>query len=328
MLPGTLISWTYNSFHSMGGTTMRKILLCSLFCLCSFPLTASAQVAVDSPEWLAAMPAHAELLRSFAAGELGVRLPDALDLGERGRLAIVRPAQVINSTACGRREFGFLEGDDFVFEDGSFFDVYQFAGLAGYQVTVDMGSNDFDTFLGLFDGDGDLLDEDDDSGPGTNSRVQFTLPADGVYVIVANSLFGDQRGPYELTLRCEGTLTNAPPCTDGLSDALCLTNDRFAVVSAWATDSDSGTGTAVPLTDDTGYFWFFSANNVEVVTKVLNACIPSLGNRFWVFSGGLTNVQTLIRVVDTQEDQFVDYVNNPNTPFQPIQDTNAFATCP
>lgn len=308
---------------------MRKILLYSAFCLCLFPLTASAQVAaVDPPEWLAAMPAHAELLRGFAAGELGARLPDTLDFGERGRLAIVRPAQVINRTACGRREFGFLEGDDFELSNGSFFDVYLFAGLAGHQVTIDMGSNDFDTFLGLFDDVGNLLDDDDDDGPGTNSRIQLTLPADGVYQIVANSLFADQKGPYELTLRCEGALTNAPPCSDGQSDVLCLANDRFAVVSAWATNTDSGIGNAVPLTDDTGYFWFFSANNVEVVTKVLNACIPSLGNRFWVFSGGLTNVQTLIRVVDTDEDVFVDYVNNINTPFQPIQDTNAFATCP
>ena len=47
----------------------------------------------------------------------------------------------------------------------------------------------------------------------------------------------------------------------------------------------SGTGTAVPLTSDTGYFWFFGSSNVEAVIKVLNAC--SLNQRFWVFAGGL-----------------------------------------
>ena len=31
-------------------------------------------------------------------------------------------------------------------------------------------------------------------------------------------------------------------------------------------------GQVIPLTGDTGAFWFFSSSNVEVVIKVLNGC--------------------------------------------------------
>jgi hypothetical protein len=32
----------------------------------------------------------------------------------------------------------------------------------------------------------------------------------------------------------------------------------------------SGTGVAVPLTGNTGYFWFFNSSNVELMVKVLD----------------------------------------------------------
>ena len=110
------------------------------------------------------------------------------------------------------------------------------------------------------------------------------------------------------------------------NNTLCLSEGRFRVFVDWATDDDSGVGTAVPLTADTGYFWFFNQANVELVIKVLNAC--SFADRFWVFAGGLTNVEVEITVVDAVTGAVRQYSNPPETPFQPIQDTDAFATCP
>jgi hypothetical protein len=110
------------------------------------------------------------------------------------------------------------------------------------------------------------------------------------------------------------------------STALCLSNGRFRVTAIWQTSTGSGNGTAVDLTSDTGYFWFFSASNVELVVKVLNAC--ALNNRFWVFSGGLTNVAVTLTVTDTQTGAVRNYQNAQNTPYQPVQDTSAFSTCP
>lgn len=115
-------------------------------------------------------------------------------------------------------------------------------------------------------------------------------------------------------------------CTDD-ADTMCLNNERFRVEVDWQnSQGGSGIGQAFKLTDDSGYFWFFDQNNVEVVVKVLNAC--GSNNRYWVFAAGLTNVQVDLHVTDTQTGASVPYFNPQGVPFDPIQDTNAFATCP
>ncbi len=111
------------------------------------------------------------------------------------------------------------------------------------------------------------------------------------------------------------------------STTLCLAGDRFAVTATWqANDGSNGQGQAVRLTTDTGYFTFFSASNVEVVIKVLNAC--GLNSKYWVFAGGLTNVNVVLTVRDSKTGTVKTYTNPINTAFQPIQDTSALATCP
>jgi hypothetical protein len=108
---------------------------------------------------------------------------------------------------------------------------------------------------------------------------------------------------------------------------LCLNNGRFRVTADWRTpDGTTGQGQAVPLTSDSGYFWFFGANNIELITKVLDAC--AFNDHYWVFAAGLTNVEVTLRVLDTQTGSLKTYINPLNTAFQPIQDTSAFATCP
>jgi hypothetical protein len=109
---------------------------------------------------------------------------------------------------------------------------------------------------------------------------------------------------------------------------LCLADNRFQVQIGFINpnNGEAGIGQAVELTPDTGYNWFFNAANVEVVIKVLDAC--SFADRFWVFAGGLTNVETEIVVTDSQTGAVQTYTNPAGTPFQPVQDTAAFATCP
>jgi hypothetical protein len=60
----------------------------------------------------------------------------------------------------------------------------------------------------------------------------------------------------------------------------------------------SGPGQAVPLTGDTGYFWFFSSSNVELMVKVLDG--RAVNQRFWVFYGGLSDVEYSLTVTDLQ----------------------------
>jgi hypothetical protein len=109
---------------------------------------------------------------------------------------------------------------------------------------------------------------------------------------------------------------------------LCL-GGRFRVYGDWAvpTQSRSGYLQAVPITTDSGLFWFFGPDNLELFVKVLNACVDPY-NHYWVFASGLTNVQVALHVDDTVSGQSREYDNSQGTPFPPIQDTSAFATCP
>jgi PKD repeat protein len=114
----------------------------------------------------------------------------------------------------------------------------------------------------------------------------------------------------------------APPSTD-----LQLDSGRFLVSAAWTQPGgQTGTGQGVPLTTDTGYFWFFNSANVEMVIKVLNAC--GVNDKYWVFAGGLTNVKVVVTVTDTSNGTVKTYTNPQGVAFAPIQDTSAFATCP
>jgi hypothetical protein len=108
---------------------------------------------------------------------------------------------------------------------------------------------------------------------------------------------------------------------------LCLNNGRFAVTAAFQTtpEGPSAPATAVPLTADTGYFWFFDPANIELVTKVLNGC--STNGHYWFFASGLTNVGVQINVTDTVTGAAKPYSNTLGTAFPPIQDTAAFP-CP
>ena len=111
-----------------------------------------------------------------------------------------------------------------------------------------------------------------------------------------------------------------------VSDAttLCLNNSRFRVTAFYATPAGaSGSGNGVQLTGDSGYFWFFSADNIELVVKVLDGC--AINDFFWGFGGGLTNVGVTLLVEDTVTGNSRVYTNPVGTAFQPLQDTQALA---
>ncbi len=109
---------------------------------------------------------------------------------------------------------------------------------------------------------------------------------------------------------------------------LCFHDGRFTVTAEWETGDQSGVAQAVPLTDDTGTFWFFSPDNIEVVVKVLDACGLDPFNNFWVFAAGLTDVRVTLRVTDTLTFETQEWVNPQGGAFQPIRETQSFRSCP
>jgi CSLREA domain-containing protein len=102
---------------------------------------------------------------------------------------------------------------------------------------------------------------------------------------------------------------------------LCLQDGRFEVTVEWATQGNSGPGRTVPLTADTGAFWFFDPANLEMTVKVLNGC--GLNNRYWVFVSGLTDVNVQVLVKDTRTGNTWHLGNTGGTPLQPVLDTDA-----
>lgn len=106
-------------------------------------------------------------------------------------------------------------------------------------------------------------------------------------------------------------------------DNLCLLGGRFSVEVDWVDQrsGDSGQGVPIQGTDRTGYFWFFSPSNVELVTKMIDA--TEVFGKFWVLWGGLSDVQYFIRVTDTVTQETKVYENPPGS-FCGGADTTAF----
>jgi plastocyanin len=109
---------------------------------------------------------------------------------------------------------------------------------------------------------------------------------------------------------------------------LCLTGGRFRVtVDFTAPGEATRAAQKIELRDDSGLFWFFNESNVEMLVKTLDACVDPF-NRFWVFYAATTNVEFTLRVTDTERNQTRQYQNSQGQAALPVQDTDAFATCP
>lgn len=109
---------------------------------------------------------------------------------------------------------------------------------------------------------------------------------------------------------------------------LCLLGGRFRVEVTFT--PPGGTlqpANAIPFTDRAGLFWFFNPNNVEMLVKLQNACVPAF-DRYWVFFAATTNVQFEVVVTDTEALRQKRYSNPQGMVALPVADTQAFETCP
>ena len=120
----------------------------------------------------------------------------------------------------------------------------------------------------------------------------------------------------------EYTRDDDPVCTS-VAEVLCMNGNRFEVSVDWnvASQNLSGRGIAVPLTSDTGSFWFFSSNNIELVIKVVDG--RAFNDFFWVFYGALSNVEYTITVTDTATGRVRTYANPLGT-LASVADVTAF----
>ena len=128
---------------------------------------------------------------------------------------------------------------------------------------------------------------------------------------------------YALANQALLSITFAPSPCNGGPTTLCLHDGRFRVDVAWSSSSlrQAGAGRAIPLTSDTGAFWFFQPSNPEVVVKVIDG--NRINGKFWVFYGALSDVEYAITVTDTRTGLSRGY-RNPEGRLASAADTEAF----
>ncbi|MEO7794192.1 MAG: hypothetical protein ABIV06_05405, partial [Thermoanaerobaculia bacterium] len=108
---------------------------------------------------------------------------------------------------------------------------------------------------------------------------------------------------------------------------LCLGSGRFRVQAEWHDFAGrTGSGTATPLSDESGYFWFFEPENLELAVKIVDGC--AFNDRFWIYAAGLTNLAVDLIVEDTLQQQTWFRTTYLGEAFPAFLDSSAFSTCP
>lgn len=95
------------------------------------------------------------------------------------------------------------------------------------------------------------------------------------------------------------------------ADRLCLHDGRFSVEVEFTdpnvNERKDGQVVSSLTTKETGFFWFFSASNVELAAKVLDG--RALTGKYWFLYGGLSDVEYTITLTDTVTGESVTYEN-------------------
>ena len=105
----------------------------------------------------------------------------------------------------------------------------------------------------------------------------------------------------------------------------CLELGRFRVEARFR-DFQNRTGDGKATTtalDDTGLFWFFSPDNIELTVKVLDGC--GVNGYLWVFVSSGSTVEYDVEVTDTVTGRSMVYGNELGELPELFADTSAFA---
>jgi len=156
---------------------------------------------------------------------------------------------------------------------------------------------------------------------------QVTLPINGI----APSTPGTYNFQLRMVHECVEFFGDSSPVVPVVvkagcvanSTTLCFQNNRFQAGTTWRnlSNGQTGTGNAVPYSNEGGFFWFFSPTNLEVGLKVLDGLASN--GKFWVFHGSLTDLEYTVTVTDKLNGVVKTYVK-PSGSFCGAGDTGAF----
>ena len=146
--------------------------------------------------------------------------------------------------------------------------------------------------------------------PDTRTVIVEGLPPDTSlsFRLRAVNTFGTSEASNHATTR---TFANDEDCVV-TGDELCLLGGRFKVSVDYRNQHGGGaegTATVVPSTDETGLFWFFDPENIELIVKALDG--RHINQHFWLFYGALSDVEYQITLTDTASGEARTYHNPP-----------------
>jgi len=169
----------------------------------NYTSTFAGDICFWAPMNIAGAPAASLLgnwqVRVFHNGTLIVT--DNFTITQSGGCALI-------PISIGETKNGALTNTDCVSpidDEGYRVDRYSFTAPAGQQVAIALTSTAFDTYLYLLNANGNILQENDDGGGGTNSRIPpgsgfITLQSAGTYLIEVSAYDPDSFGNYTLSL--------------------------------------------------------------------------------------------------------------------------------
>lgn len=111
------------------------------------------------------------------------------------------------------------------------------------------------------------------------------------------------------------------PCAT-TATRLCLQGGRFEATLIGTVNATNYTGQTLVLGDNSGGFWLFSPDNVEVAVKVLDG--SPVNGRFWTYHGAATDVTYTMTVKDRANASQVRTYTKPAGTFCGGADTGSF----
>ena len=154
---------------------------------------------------------------------------------------------------------GELADGDATFDSGEFNDSYSFEGRPGQRVTLDLRSDEFDTYLILRSPNGESLANDDAENT-SHSSIETELTELGSYEVIVTSFVAAETGGYVLNIRDGGaaagqTVANRDVINLGIGDSIqasLTTNDSRSddrkYEDSYVFSAEAGQSIAVEMT--------------------------------------------------------------------------------
>jgi CHAT domain-containing protein len=141
------------------------------------------------------------MLKRVGLALLGIMVLEFAPPAGLGRTAIAQPTP---SNADGSNPAdrvvveGQLTAESPTYDDGTHYALYPLTVQAGDSVQIDLISMEFDGVLKLYDGEGNIIAQNNNGGEGNNAKLVETIPAAGDYAIAISTYQPGTTGRYQL----------------------------------------------------------------------------------------------------------------------------------